>query len=106
MLLAKGSIDMDIATTHKERFYDTLDEEKLRTHKKIGDYRETIRLYMRKMTCNNMGSLTELARQHSEESPGYVIQSWMRNRNSSWRSPLSDTFGISLNVPQMRNQGI
>ena len=75
---------MDIATTHKERFYDTLDEEKLRTHKKIGDYRETIRLYMRKMTCNNMGSLTELARQHSEESPGYVIQSWMRNHTPIW----------------------
>ena len=29
-----------------------------------------------------MVSLTELARQYSEESPGYVIQSWMRSRNT------------------------
>jgi hypothetical protein len=32
--------------------------------------------------CNNMVSLTELARQYSEEPPGYVIQSWMRSRNT------------------------
>ena len=29
-----------------------------------------------------MISLTEIARQHSEESSGYVIQSWMRSRNT------------------------
>lgn len=75
MLLAKGLIDKDFATTHKEKFYDTLDEEKLRAYKKVEGYRETIRLYMRKMTCNDMASLTELARQYSGESPGYVIQS-------------------------------
>ena len=28
-------------------------------------------------------SATELARQYSAESPGYIIQSWMRNRNTS-----------------------
>ena len=41
-----------------------------------------MRLYMRLMTSKDMVSLTELARQHSEESSGYVIQSWMRSRNT------------------------
>lgn len=27
-------------------------------------------------------SLTSIARRHSEDSPGYVIQSWLRNRNT------------------------
>lgn len=34
------------------------------------------------MTCKDMVSLTKLAKQYSEESPGYVIQSWMRSRNT------------------------
>ena len=59
-----------------------LNEEKLQTSKRIRDYQETIRLYMRLMTCKDMVSLTEVARQYSEESSGYVIQSWMRSRNT------------------------
>lgn len=81
-LLAKGLIDADLATTTKERFYDSLDEEKIRTSQKIRAYHETICLYMRQMTCKGMVSLTELAKQYSEESPGYIIQSWMRSRNT------------------------
>lgn len=34
------------------------------------------------MTCKDMVSLTELTRQYSEGSPGYVIQSWMCSRNT------------------------
>jgi hypothetical protein len=81
-LLSKGLIDEDLAITAKEKFYDSLDEEKLRTSQKIRDYHETICLYMRQMMRNDMVSLTELARQYSEEPPGYVIQSWMRSRNT------------------------
>ena len=81
-LLARRIIDTDLATTSREKFYDSLNEEKLRTSKKIRDYHETIRLYISLMTCNDMVSLTELAKQYSEESPGYVIQSWMCNRNT------------------------
>ena len=51
-LLTKGLIDSDLVAAAKERFYDSLDEEKLRTAKKIRDYHETIRLYMRQMACN------------------------------------------------------
>ena len=81
-LLTKGLVDMEAASVAKERFYDTLNEEKLRTTQKIRDYHESISLYMRTLAHDGMVSLTELARQYSDESPGYVIQSWMRSRNT------------------------
>lgn len=82
MLLAKGVIDTDLVSVVKGKFYDTLNEEKLQTSKKVRNYHETIRLYMRQVTSKDMVSLTELARQYSEEAPSYVIQSWMRSRNT------------------------
>lgn len=44
-----------------------------------------------------MVSLTEWARQHSEESPGYVIQSWMRSCNTlkflrQWENDMNEEF--------------
>ena len=81
-LLARGLGDEEAADAAKERFYDTLNEEKLRTTQKVRDYHETISLYMRMLAHDGMVSLTELARQYSDESPGYVIQSWMRSRNT------------------------
>ncbi len=42
LLLARQIIDIGIATTTRKKFYDALNEEKLRTSKKIRDYRETI----------------------------------------------------------------
>ena len=43
-----------------------------------------MRLYMRLMPRKDKDVvlLTELAKQYSEELPGYVIQSWMRTRNT------------------------
>lgn len=97
ILLTKRLIDTELATATKEKFYNTLGEEKLRTSKKIKDYYETIRLYMRRMTCNDMVSMTELARQYSEDSPAYVIQSWMRSRNTmeflrQWENDMNEEF--------------
>ena len=96
-LLAKGIIDDDLATVTKEKFYDSLDEAKLRTSNKVRDYHETIRIYMWQMTCKDKVSLTELARQFSEESPGYVIQNWMRSRNTleflrQWENDMNEEF--------------
>ena len=96
-LLARQIIDTDIATTSREKFYDSLNEEKLRTSKKIRGYRETMRLYMGLMTCKDMVSLTELAKRYSGESPGYVIQSWMRSRNTleflrQWENDMNKEF--------------
>ena len=81
-LLTKGLVDVEAASAAKERFYDTLNEERLRATQKIKDYHETISLYMRILANDGMISLTELAKQYSDESPGYMIQSWMRSRNT------------------------
>ena len=56
-----------------------------------------MRLYMRLMTSKDMVSLTDPARQYSEESPGYVIQSWMRSRNTleflrQWENDMNAEF--------------
>lgn len=96
-LIDKGIVDTGFADKHKETFYSTLDEEKLRTSKKIKSYTEVIRSYMRGMICENMVSLTELARQYSHDSPGYVIQSWMRSRNTleflrQWENDMNEEF--------------
>ena len=81
-LLDKKIIDQDLVNRHRKSFYDSLDKEKLRTAQKIRGYTEIIRRYMRDMICEDMVSLTGLAKQYSEDSPGYVIQSWMRSRNT------------------------
>ncbi len=96
-LLARQIIDTNLATTSREKFYDSLNEEKLWTSKKIRDYHETMRLYMRLMTRKDMVSLTELARQYSEEPPSYAIQSWMRSRNTleflrQWENDMNEEF--------------
>lgn len=52
---------------------------------------------MRGMICGDKVSLTELARRYSEDSPGYVIQSWMRSRNTlkilrQWENDINEGF--------------
>lgn len=96
-LLKRRIIDTDIAATSREKFYDSLNEEKLRASKRIKDYHETMRLYMRLMTCKDMVSLTELERKHSEEPPSYAIQSWMRSCNTleflrQWENEMNEEF--------------
>ncbi len=71
----KGLVDKDLADKSKKTFYDSLDEEKLRISEKIGNHTKIIRRYIRGMICEDMVSLTELARQYSVDSLGYVIQS-------------------------------
>ena len=99
-LLTKGLVDVEAASVAKERFYDTLNEERLRATQKIRDYHETIGLYMRVLANDGMISLTELAKQYSDESPGYMIQSWMRSRNTleflrQWENDMNEGFDDS-----------
>lgn len=96
-LVDKGLVDKDLVDKTRKSFYDSLDEEKLRTSQKIGNHTEIIRRYIRGMICEDMVSLTELARQYSEDSPGYVIQSWMRSRNTleflrQWEKDMNGEF--------------
>ena len=96
-LVDKGLVDKDFADKSRQTFYSALDEEKLRTAQKIRSHMEIIRRYTRGMICEDMVSLTELARQHSKDSPGYIIQSWMRSRNTleflrQWENDMNGEF--------------
>ena len=96
-LLGKGLIDRDFADYHRKTFYDLLDEEKLRTSQKIGSQIEIMQRYVRAMVCGAMVSLTKIAKQYTEDSPGYVIQSWMRSRNTleflrQWENDMNGEF--------------
>ena len=96
-LIDKGLVDKDLADKSRKTFYDSLDEEKLRTSQKVRTQTEIIHRYMRGMICGDMVSLTALARQYSEDSPGYVIQSWMRSRNTleflrQWENDVNEDF--------------
>ncbi len=61
------------------------------------EYDSIIRRYMREIISDESVSLTELAKQYSDESPGYVIQSWMRSRNTLeflrlWENEMNSEF--------------
>ena len=91
-LLGKGLIDKDFADYHRKTFYDSLDEEKLRTSQKIGSQIEIMQRYVRAMVCGAMVSLTKIAKQYTEDSPGYVIQS--RNTLEFLRQWENDMNGV------------
>ena len=96
-LIGKGLIDKDFADKHKKSFYDSLDKEKLRTSQKIRSHTEIMRRYIKGMISGDMVSLTEIARQYTKDSPGYVIQSWMRSRNTleflrQWENDMNGEF--------------
>ena len=96
-LLGKGLLNKDFAEYHRKTFYDSLNEEKLRTFQKIGSQIEIMQRYVRAMVCGSMVSLTKIAKQYTEDSPGYVIQSWMRSRNTleflrQWENDMNGGF--------------
>ncbi len=53
-LLEKGLLDKDFVDYHRKTFYDSLDEEKLRTSQKIGSQIEIMQRYVRAMVCGAM----------------------------------------------------
>ena len=96
-LVGKGLLDKDVVDTHRKTFYDSLDEEKLRASQKIRSQTEIMQHYVRAMVCGDMVSLTKIAKQYTDDSPGYVIQSWMRSRNTleflrQWENDMNGGF--------------
>ena len=77
-LVSKKLVFPDFVPGIRKYFYDSLNEEKSKDFERIFIYTQTIR----ENTNNGSISLTQLAKKYSEEFPGYVIQSRMRNRNT------------------------
>ena len=80
-LVSKNLVFTDFLPGIRKDFCDSLNEEKRKDLKRIFTYTEIIKRYIRENADNGPISLTLLAKKYSEESPGYVIQSWMRSRN-------------------------
>lgn len=82
-LLSRNLHLEDMIPNARKQFYDSLNEEKVRELKVLLSYQESICQYMREINpSNDRISLTEIAKWHSNEPPGYMIQSWMRSRNT------------------------
>ena len=81
-LVSKNLVFPDFVPGIRKDFYGSLNEEKRKDFERILTYTEIIRRYIRENANNGPISLTQLAKKYSEESPGYVIQSWMRSRNT------------------------
>ena len=81
-LVSKNLVFPDFVPGIRKDFYGSLNEEKRKDFERILTYTEIIRRYIRENSNNGPISLTQLAKKYSEESPGYVIQSWMRSRNT------------------------
>lgn len=82
-LLSRNLLLEDMIPNARKQFYDSLNEEKVRKQKVLLSYQESICRYMREIDPNNdRVSLNEIAKRHSNEPPGYMIQSWMRSRNT------------------------
>lgn len=81
-LVSKNLVFPDFVPEIRKDFCDSLNEEKSKDFERIFTYTEIIKRYIRENTDNGPISLTQLAKEYSKESPGYVIQSWMRSRNT------------------------
>ena len=79
-LLTKGLVDMEAASATKERFYDTLNEERLLATQKIRDYHESIGLYMRTLAQDGEFDdqvCAELIRQGHTTSLSITLTLWV-----------------------------
>lgn len=81
-LVSKNLVFPDFVPGIRKDFYDSLNKEKRKDFERISTYTEIIRRYIRENADNGPISLTQLSKEYSEESPGYVIQSWMRSKNT------------------------
>ena len=82
-LAQSNLVHPDMVISVKKKFYDALDAELDKYLKMDTSYEDTIKMYFTMLEgYQQYVSLTELARKYSSESPGYVIQSWMRSKNT------------------------
>ena len=82
-LRARNMLPKGMEGKLRENFYATLEKEKERRKRGVKNYEEVIRQNLSFLDESNDDiSLTEIAKQYSADPPGYVIQSWMRSRNT------------------------
>ena len=82
-LKARNMLPEGLEEKLREEFYTTLEKEKERREQGVKNYEAIIWQYLTFVDkSKDYTSLTKIAKQYSADSPGYVIQSWMRSRNT------------------------
>jgi len=82
-LLEKGILDQESADGFLKKLYDNTQEKDVLEFSTSKGFRQTVDLYLRgRITGNQYVSLTDIAREENSESPSYVIQGWLRSRNT------------------------
>lgn len=82
-LKARNMLPEGLEEKLREEFYATLEKEKERREQGVKNYEAIIWQYLTFVDeSKDYTSLTKIAKQYSADSPGYVIQSWMRSRNT------------------------
>jgi len=82
-IVEKGFIDQDEADAMSEQLFERMSEDNVAQFRASGRCAEIIRTYLKpNASKDEYISLTEIARDQSAEAPGYLIQSWMRSRNT------------------------
>ena len=90
MTAVNGKIWFNKEAAVKKRAYEILDmlidelsDQSIEDYSKSAGFQNVIRSLLRpQLSHENFISLTELARKENRDNPGYVIQSWLRSRNT------------------------
>jgi hypothetical protein len=82
-LLDKGYMTPVEADETSQQLFERITEGDVENFRVTGGCARTLRIYLKPNATNNeYVSLTEIAREKDDESPSYVIQSWLRSRNT------------------------
>lgn len=78
----KGVVTPETVEELKRLLYETIHEKDAHELSLAPAYQKVIQTYLHSTHQTQYASLTDIAREENPESPGYVIQSWLRSRNT------------------------
>lgn len=82
-LVRKGAFTQERADEILDMLIDELSEQSIEAYSQSAGFQNVIESLLRpQLSSKNFISLTELAREENRDNPSYVIQSWLRNRNT------------------------
>ena len=83
IVIARGCMPEDMLENATISFMEDIEQERTQIERRLTSYRQIIQRFI--LDCdksNDLISLTQIAKKYNAESPGYMIQSWMRSRNT------------------------
>lgn len=82
-LVRKGAFTQERTDEILDMLIDELSEQSIEAYSQSAGFQNVIESLLRpQLSPKNFISLTELVREENRDNPSYVIQSWLRNRNT------------------------